>query len=123
MALLAKDTLDIRILSPKYRQLPLTHLNLLFSILQTIQLTKLWSEELQFTLRTSVEFRVRTITFSPTAINVGKAHADVKWVESHLDLGFFNGWVAHGFAPVVQVIHAYTHTWFNLRSPFASSGK
>src|SRR5438128_10878042 len=123
MALLAKNALDIRILSPEDRQLLLCHLNLLFSILQTIPLTKLCGEELQFTFRTPGEFSGGTIAFPPTAINVGVTNTDIKWVESHLDLGSFDGWVTHGFAPVVQVIHAHTHPWLNFRRPFAGGGK
>src|SRR6266487_3866761 len=119
MALLAKDSLNIRIFPPKGCQLFLRDFNIFPPILEPVPFAEFFSQQLQFALRTPGKFRVRTITFAPAAINVGVAHTDIKGVESYLDLGSFNGWVTHGLAPVVEVIHACADPRLDLCCPFA----
>src|SRR5260370_509723 len=107
MALLAKNSLDVGILSPEGRQLLLCDLDALFSILEAVPLAQFCGQQLPFTLRTSGEFGVGTITFAPTTINVGVTNTDIKGVEFDFDLGSFDSRVTHGFAPVIQVVHAH----------------
>src|SRR6266487_227537 len=123
MPLPAKDGLHIRIFPPKGCQLFLRDFNVFSPILEPVPFAKFFSQQLQLALRASGKFGVRTITFAPAAINVGEPDTDIEWVESYLDLGFFNRWVTHGFAPVVQVIHAYPNPRLDLRRPFASGGE
>src|ERR1700693_1828771 len=117
MTLLAKDRLNLSIVTPKRCQLFLRHFDVLTARVQTIPLSQFFGQQLEFAFRAPGEFRVRTITFAPAAINVGVAHADIKWVVTDLDLGSFDGWVTHGFAPILQVIDAHADPWLNLRCP------
>ncbi len=46
----------------------------------------------------------------PPAINVGISATHVKEIVAHLDLSEFDGRVAHGFTPVVQVVYSHPNT-------------
>jgi len=79
MTLLAKDRLNLSIVTPKRCQLFLRDFDVLSAIVQAIPFPQFFSQQLEFALRAPGEFRVGTITLPPAAINVGVADADVKW--------------------------------------------
>ncbi len=78
MALLAKDSLNIRIFTPKRCQLFLRDFNIFPPILEPVPFAEFFSQQLEFAFRTPGKFRVRTIPGAPAAINVGIPHADVE---------------------------------------------
>src|SRR5260370_33148076 len=121
MTLLAKDRLKLSIVTPKRCQLFLRDFDVLSAIVQAIPFPQFFSQQLEFALRAPGEFRVGTITLPPAAINVGVADADVKWIVTDLDLGSFYGWITHGLAPVIQVIHSDADARFNLYFPLPDS--
>ena len=59
MALLAKNGLDIGVLSPEGRQLLLRDLDVLFSIVEAVPFAQFCGQELQFTFRTPSKFMCR----------------------------------------------------------------
>src|SRR6266700_2213519 len=123
MTLLAQDGFNVSVFAPKRCQLFLRHFNVLSTVVQTIPLSQFFGQQLEFAFRTPSEFRVGTITFAPFAVNVGKPDSDIKWVVTDLDLSFFNGWIAHGFTPVIQMIDPDADPRLNLCCAFASRGK
>src|SRR5262249_54442475 len=48
----------------------------------------------------------------------GKAHAHVKWIETHFDLGTLYCCISHGFTPVIQIVDLHSNTWPNQCDPF-----
>src|SRR6266699_6269875 len=116
MALLAKDCLNFGIFPTKGCQVFLRDFDVLSAIVQTVSFPQFFGQQLEFAFRAPGKFGVRTITVSPAAINVGVAHTHVKRAVTHFHLGSLDGWIAHGFTPVVQVMHPYTDSWLNLCS-------
>src|SRR5258707_2180010 len=123
MTLLAKNRFNLSIVTSKRCQLFLRYFDVLSAVVQTVPFPQFFGQQLQFALRTSRKFRVGTITFAPFAVNVGEPDSDIKWVVSHLDLSFFDGWIAHGFTPVIQMIDPDADPRLNLCCAFASRGK
>src|SRR5260370_11954766 len=99
MALLAEHRLNPCIVSPKRCELFLRHFDVLTACVQTVPLPQFFGEELEFALRASSEFRVRTVTGAPAAINVGKPHADGEPPVTHLTLGSFSVYISHPSPP------------------------
>jgi hypothetical protein len=117
-ALLAQDDLFCCVLAPEVSKLLLSDFDLLPTILETITLTQFGGQKLQFPFGAARELIIRGKALSPDTITVDKANRDNTRVESHLDLGIFDRGIAHGFAPVIQMIHPRPDAGNNFRRAF-----
>src|SRR6266571_6081599 len=118
MTLLTEDGLDVSVFASKCCQLFLRDLDMLSAIVETVPFAQFFGQLLQFTFRTPGEFRVGTITFAPAASNIRIPNTHIERVVTHLDLGSLNGRVAHGFTPVIEVIHPDADARLNFYRPF-----
>src|SRR5437667_3427967 len=78
---------------------------------------------MQFSFRASGKLVVGAVTFAPLAAYVGITDAHIKGIVAHLHLCVFNGWVPHGFTPVIQIVHPYPSTWLNLCGTLSRRGE
>src|SRR6266851_1311034 len=86
-------------------------------------LAQFGSQEVPLSLRTSCQFRVWGHTRSPLAVNVGVTLAHVKGIVAQRDTPVFNRRVSHLIAPVIQIIHAGSFSWHDLRPSLGRAWK
>src|SRR5579859_2143025 len=118
ISLLAEDDFPAHILASEVGQLLLRDLHLLFAICDTVMLTQLCRENLEFTLGAPNEFISNTDAFPPLPTNSCIADGRIKWIVTHGDNCALDITVTHFITPVVQVVHSHATARLDQRSPF-----